>query len=669
MADDSAILILLFRKTYLTLVSSIKSSSYLFLGTVLVLDILTSVWLWNMVSDTSAPRFLILGFVTHFFILNILLLVGAVNALIGFITRATSDGEKRVLVRDCSVLTERHAVVMPIYEEDAVQIGARMEAIYLTIKETGKLDYFDFYILSDSVDDDKWIIEKIIWSHLTDRLDAKDKLFYRRRRKNVNRKCGNISDFIRNYGAKYETMLVLDADSIMEGSDIVRMAATMEQKEKLGILQTPPRFVRGETPFARMIQFASEAYSSDSIRGLDVWQEARGSYWGHNAMIRIKPFAECCELPILPGKPPLGGPVLSHDIVESAIMLKNGWQTQLAWDVKGSYEEFPPSIVDFLIRDRRWCQGNFQHIWFILSKDIPGIARVQLLIGILAYLAGPTWFIFLVLTTVLAFCGLSISAIFILYVGTVLFLPKILAVIPVLSFDKEQSRFGGLSAVLFSMLIENVLLALISPVIMIAHTKIVFDLLLGKVVRWDTQNRTSESVRWKDAFSMHWLAVFAGLCWMILAFIIGGSYLAWMIPIVTGLLFSVVIAVVTSSPRIGAKLRELGIFLSPLEVNEPEVLTLTRYAETDLDTTLKAVIPEGETPIHWMFKNADLNQLHRNTLEEKSFTDTALIERACSEGYSSLTREEQHQILYNSSNVEKLHLKIIFSGEEKLFSA
>ena len=268
-----------------------------------------------------------------------------------------------------------------------------------SIEATGHLESFDFFILSDTRDLDLWVLEETAWTNLCRRLDGFGRIYYRRRKTNENRKAGNIGDFVRTWGGGYEAMLVLDADSLMDGADIVKMARVMEAYPRLGILQTPPKLIRGSSVFTRLQQFAMRLYGPLFIRGLNYWQLGGGSYWGHNALIRLKPFSEFCELPALPGREPFGGRILSHDFVEAALMVAEGWEVWLAWDIEGTYEEAPPTLVDHLIRDRRWCQGNLQHLWLIFARKLPFSVRMHLFMGIMAYLGSPLWFLFLLFGT------------------------------------------------------------------------------------------------------------------------------------------------------------------------------------------------------------------------------------------------------------------------------
>src|SRR5690606_22004712 len=161
-----------------------------------------------------------------------------------------------------------------------------------SIKASGHLDSFDFFILSDTRDHDLWILEETAWTNLCRKLGGFGRIYYRRRKTNENRKAGNIGDFVRTWGGRYEAMLVLDADSLMDGADVEKIADIMEVYQRLGIRQTPPRLIRGASAFSRLHQFPMRLYGPLFIRGLNFWQLDGGSYWGHHAMIRVKPFSE-----------------------------------------------------------------------------------------------------------------------------------------------------------------------------------------------------------------------------------------------------------------------------------------------------------------------------------------------------------------------------------------
>ena len=130
-------------------------------------------------------------------------------------------------------------------------------------------------------------------------------------------------------------------------------------------------------------------------RGLRAWFGNAGNYWGHNAIIRTQAFADCGGLPELPGKPPFGGLILSHDFVEAAFVRRGGYAVRMADDLAGSYEHAPPNLIELAGRDRRWCQGNLQHTRLLGTAGLHPLSRLHLFMGVMSYLASPLWLLFL----------------------------------------------------------------------------------------------------------------------------------------------------------------------------------------------------------------------------------------------------------------------------------
>ena len=63
--------------------------------------------------------------------------------------------------------------------------------------------------------------------------------------------------------------------------------------------------------------------------------------------------------------------------------------------MRGSYEEVPPTLTDLAVRDRRWCQGNLQHLAVLPARGLAAISRLHLLTGIGSYLTAPLWLLFI----------------------------------------------------------------------------------------------------------------------------------------------------------------------------------------------------------------------------------------------------------------------------------
>ncbi len=260
---------------------------------------------------------------------------------------------------------------------------------------SARSDAFDVFILSDTTDPEVWIAEEAGFLALRERTGGQRRIFYRRRPKNTARKSGNIAEWVRRFGGAYQQFLILDADSLMTGETLVRLVGAMERHADVGLIQTLPIITGATTLFARMQQFAGRVYGPLIAHGIAWWHGAEGNYWGHNALIRTRAFAECAGLPELHGRKPFGGPIMSHDFVEAALMRRGGWAVHMVPGVRGSYEEVPPTLTDLAVRDRRWCQGNLQHAAVLPTRGLYPISRLHLLTGIGSYITAPLWLLFI----------------------------------------------------------------------------------------------------------------------------------------------------------------------------------------------------------------------------------------------------------------------------------
>jgi membrane glycosyltransferase len=490
-------------------------------------------------------------------------------------------------------LHARTAVVMPVYNEQTARTFAALEAIRESIEATGLGLHFDYFILSDSTSPDAWVAEERAFQALRERAGPQSRIYYRHRHKNHHRKAGNIADFVSRWGGHYEHMLVLDADSLMEGSCIVHLAAAMEADPDAGIIQTLPLIINRNTLFARVQQFAARVYGPVIAAGLSAWMGRDGNYWGHNAIIRTKAFAAHAGLPDLPGRPPLGGHILSHDFVEAALILRAGWKVYMLPNLAGSFEESPPSLIDLSARDRRWCQGNLQHLRVIGSRGLKLASRQHFATGIMSYLASPFWLFQLIVGIALVLQTTYIRpeyfsrdlglfpvwprfdperalALFALTMG-ILLAPKLFGLVLML-FDREGRRTcGGAVRLLASTIIEIILSALMAPILMLIQSGSVFQILLGRDTGWQPQRRDDGSIPFRDIVRRHrWhtvLGAFAGLS----AFLIATSLFFWMSPTIVGLLLAIPLSWLSGQLAVGLALRRAGLLLTPEESSPPQV--------------------------------------------------------------------------------------------------
>ena len=393
----------------------------------------------------------------------------------------------------------RTAVLLPIYEEDAPRVfaAARVMAASLAEEAPGHVDLF---VLSDSRSAAAVAAEEAMASRSPNREGPA--IFYRRRASNAGRKAGNIAEFCERWGAAYDFMVVLDADSLMTGAAIARLVGAMEANPRAGLIQAMCYPVGRHSAFARLQQFNARLYGPLFQRGVSFWQGPRGNFWGHNAIVRIAPFAAACGLPLLPGRAPFGGEILSHDTVEAALMLRAGHDVWMLPDGPdgghdGSWEETPTNLLDHLDRDRRWCRGNLQHALVLRASGLRLASLYHLTRGLLHYLYAPLVVLWLALYA-LVDRRAAPDALLWLVLGLVV-VPRVICVLAALA-DGEQARgFGGRVALAASALLDQAIVALAYPATLTFHLVFLSGTLLGGETRWDAQTRDERGVTWRRA--------------------------------------------------------------------------------------------------------------------------------------------------------------------------
>ncbi|HMK85659.1 MAG TPA: glucans biosynthesis glucosyltransferase MdoH, partial [Steroidobacteraceae bacterium] len=417
------------------------------------------------------------------------------------------------------------ALVMPVYNENPTRTAAALQAMAEALAHIGASSGFEIVVLSDSTNADAWVRETLVVDRLRRALATVMPVWYRRRWRNIARKSGNLEDFVTRWGARYDHMIVLDADSLIDGATLKRLVDMMSADPALGILQTAPQLIGARTFFGRLQQFAACMYGPVISRGLAAWSGNCGNYWGHNAIIRVRAFAQSCGLPELPGRKPFGGHVLSHDFVEAALMRRSGWKVSMTTDCRGSWEESPPSLIDVAIRDRRWAQGNLQHMKIIGASGLKLASRVHLGLGIMSYLSSPLWLLMLSIGFALAVqshlirpeyfshdfqlfptwprFNVELMMALFWFSMIVLLIPKILGLIRALASRRLRRGCGGLIGVAASFVLEVILSALYAPVLMLIQSRHVFEVFMGRDSGWNPQRRDGGGTSWGDAWHFH----------------------------------------------------------------------------------------------------------------------------------------------------------------------
>ena len=576
----------------------------------------------------------------------------------------------------------RTALLMPTYNEDPARVMAGLQATYESLDATGHAGAFDLFILSDTTDPDVWIAEEAAFLALRERTGAAGRIFYRRRPKNSERKAGNIADWVRRWGAAYPVMLVLDADSVMEGETLVRLACALERNPGVGILQTLPVIVGATTLFARMQQFAGRVYGPLIAQGIAWWHGSEGNYWGHNAAMRTAAFAAAAGLPTLPGRTPFGGHILSHDFVEAALIRRAGWAVHMAPGLGGSYEEGPPSLTDVAVRDRRWCQGNLQHAKVLPARGLHPVSRLHLLMGIGSYITSPLWLLFL-----LAGVLISLQSRFVrpeyfgegralfpswpqvdpvlaaqVFAGTmaVLLAPKLLAYLALLRDSTLRRGCGGGIRTGLGVLVETLLGGLIAPVAMLIHTGAVAGILLGRDGGWNPQRRDDGRVPLRQVVAGYWRLTLFGLLLAGAVWTVSEALFLWMLPVLLGLGLAIPLVTFTSSRAAGQALRRLGLLGTPEERQAPAVLLRAAALSHELRRPAEPAIPR-------LLRDPTLLARHRDMLPPPRRRGEGTVDPALAVGLAkiadadtpqqaaaSLSRAEAAAVLGNAEGLHAL---------------
>lgn len=483
--------------------------------------------------------------------------------------------DARARWRPRPVILSRTALLAPVYNEDPDRVLAAVQAIHEDLAACGVAELFDIYVLSDTRDPDIAKAEATGVLRLRAVTGAPDRFFYRRRARNLDRKAGNIADWVTRCGGAYEGFVILDADSLMSADTLVRLTAALEADPRAGLIQTLPTIINGASLFARMQQFAGRLYGPAIARGQAWWSGAEGNYWGHNAIIRTRAFASCAGLPHVERAGPFTGHILSHDFVEAALLRRGGWAVRMAAHLDGSYEEAPPSVIDMGVRDRRWCQGNLQHLAVIGAGGLHWVSRLHLVRGVLSYATSPLWLGFLVLGGLVwsqqrAAGGPTDAGALGLFVLTLglLVAPKLGALLLALAEPGARRAFGGSARLMAGALAELVLSSLLAGVMMLMQSRAVCDVLMGRDSGWNAQVRDGPQISFADAWRRHRRHTAAGLAWVILAGLLDPMLLVWTSPLAAGLILAAPLSVWTSQNH----LVRLGVFRTPEDVRPPWVI-------------------------------------------------------------------------------------------------
>jgi membrane glycosyltransferase len=592
------------------------------------------------------------------FVLNIAWLsLSFMTAVSGFIVTAFGMKPSIVPIPDDELAKRapkgRSAILIATYNEAPERIFGMALATMQELRDIGQGDQFDVFVLSDTTDPDIWVHEEAAFNAARTRPAERPRLYYRRRAANTGKKAGNVADWCRRWGPGYDYMIVLDADSLMTGDSLVRMAHCMDQMPEAGLIQTVPVTIGRNTLFARMQQFAGCVYGPIMAAGLAFWHRGTGNFWGHNAIIRVRAFMESAGLPHLPGAPPFGGQILSHDFVEAALMCRAGWRVCMAPDLKGSYEEIPPSLIDFATRDRRWCQGNLQHSMILGAKGLRPLSRVHLAMGIMAYLSALFWLIFLVCALTLTIQQLTAKPIYfggdqtlfptwpmqdseramslLLWTLTILLLPKLFGFFVALFDTAKRRGTGGAFGLFSSVIMETLLSSMFAHVMMMVQSAAIFDIIRGRDSGWNPQRRDDGSLPMSWVLRYHMVHMMVGIGLGIVTFIMSLPLFLWLLPATLGLSLSGPLSAAAAKRKWGERFRNANLFRIPEEIEPPHIAISAR-----LNSDLLAQEFSKHEAISQLARDPQLRHLHRQLIELQPVTREARISPSLAVGRAKL---------------------------------
>lgn len=527
----------------------------LFLACMILLSL--TALMFMQVANTSVVELVL------FFILFMWVSMGLITAIMGawVMWRGDPHGLSAKSVGSAPI-TSKTAVIMPICNEDVKTVFSGLRATMLSCGT----ELFDFYVLSDTSNTQVKAHELLAYQELK---DAGFNIHYRHRIHRTKKKSGNVEDFCRRWGANYDYMIVLDADSIMTGDCMEKMVLLMDKNPDAGIIQSLPKTVGHDTIHARVQQFSARMIGKIFAAGMQFWQLGESHYWGHNAIIRVAPFMEHCALAPLRGEGNLSGTILSHDFVEAALIRRAGYKVWIVQDLEGSYEQQPPNMLAELQRDRRWCQGNLQNFKLITQPGLHAVHRAMLATGAMSYLSAPIWLMFIIISSFNAKHS-SMVGLWIL-TASILMLPRFLALF-VAIMTKEAKLYGGNWAIVKSTFFEALVSLIQAPIKMTAHSLFVFSALTGYKLEWKSPPRHADNVSFAEAFSFFSPFALVSLAAMVLHAALSPMTLIWFAPICVPIILAVPFVMITSRSNVGQIIKENKYLLVPEETRIPQVI-------------------------------------------------------------------------------------------------
>jgi len=515
------------------------------------------------------------------------MVAGFWNAVIGFvILRFAADPAAEVLpsikrLRNDEPIVASTAILLCIRNEPPARIIRNLEPMLAGLDASGYGEHFHLYVLSDTNDAGLAAKEETPFSELAGRWRDRIAITYRRRDVTTGYKAGNIRDFCDRWGSRHELAVTLDADSFMTADAILRLVRIMQGDFRLGILQGLIVGLPSTSLFARIFQFGMRLGMRSYTIGSAWWQVDCGPYWGHNAALRLQPFIKHCVLPVLEGAE-AERHILSHDQVEAALIRSAGYHVRVLAREDLGWEENPPTLLEFMRRDLRWCQGNMQYWHLVSLPNLKPVSRYQLILAILMFIGSPAWIGLLALATIALvsnerpanFIAADDGILLLSWILVMWFAPKIATFVDLLFRRDARRAFGGAGFIIANLIVETIYSILLCPILWISHTIFLLGLLFDRQVGWIGQVRDDHAVPFRSALSGLWPQTLIG--WIVIGLVSATqpAALPYILLLAAGPALAIPFAMLTAWPSLGRFAARIGIGRLPEETATPEELRL-----------------------------------------------------------------------------------------------
>ena len=508
------------------------------------------------------------------------------NAVIGFlIMRFSPDPIATVAPQVARIsgsepVVSSTAILLCVRNELPERMMRNLEPMMTGLEASGFGKHFHLYVLSDTSDADIAEIEEARVNAFAARWQGRIAVTYRRRTGNTGYKAGNIRDFCERWGADHEFAVTLDADSFMTAEAVLRLVRIMQAHPTIGILQGLVVGLPSTSAFARIFQFGMRLGMRSYTIGSAWWQGDCGPYWGHNAVLRLRPFIEHCALPLLTKGNAPARHILSHDQIEAALMRAAGYEVRVVPEEDLGWEENPPTLLEFIRRDLRWCQGNMQYWRFTVLPGLAPVSRYQLGLAIFMFMGSPAWIGLLVLASIAVIAAGTPSQFMRADAGMALFIavllmwfsPKIATAVDVALRRKLRWEFGGGARFAANFAIETLYSLLLVPVLWFGHMVFLIGLIFGREIGWIGQTRDDHRVPLTLAIRNLWPHTLLGVAVLTALAAFQPAAIPYALFLAGGLVLSIPFAMISAWPSAGRFCMRAGIGRLPEETAPPEAL-------------------------------------------------------------------------------------------------